>query len=408
MSHEDNTGMIPLSPDDRMISPDLLRGVSALGILIVNVQLFSMIEAVYLNPSATGNPVGTDKWVWMFSHIFVDQKFLNLFSMLFGAGIIMFTERIQKAGGRVAAVFYRKLFWLFVMGLLNAYLFFPEDMLTGLAIGAVFMYPLRKWKVRGLITLGLVVIAVPAFNYWLFGSSIRYWPPEAVEGLLKTWKPDALAIEKETAAMTGGLAEQFLWRMRSAWKMQTYVFLFLTGWQIAGMMIVGMGLYKWGVMTAKKSNLFYFIMSITGLVPGLYLILQGIEKNFAVGWTVEYSMFFGWEWNYIGSFFISLFYLSAIMLWVRSGALRGIQNVLVSAGRMSLSNYFLTGFIWAVLFYGAGLFGRVDRVVQMVIVLITWLVLITFSVVWLKRYKFGPLEWLWRYLTYDKRLSNKK
>ncbi len=402
------TVLFPTSPGSRLLSPDLLRGVAMLGILVINVELFSMVEAAYLNPMATGDLSGADKWIWIFGHAFADYKFLNLFSMLFGAGIILFTERVQQANGQVVALYYRKLGWLFILGLLHAYLLWPGDVLTGLAISAALVYPLRKWKIRGLITLGLVVMAVPAFNYWLFGASIRHWPPEAVEGLLKTWKPDAAAVEKEITAMTGSLTEQLTWRGRSAWKMQTYVFAFLKGWQIAGMMIMGMGLYKWGVVTAKKSNLFYFVMAFAGLAAGAFLIVKGITKNFDAGWSVEYSMFFGWGWNYSGSLFISLFYLSVIMLWVKSNGLRRIQNALASVGRMSLSNYLLTSFIWMVLFNVFRMFGHTGRSDQMVVVLIMWLVLILFSVLWLRYYRFGPLEWLWRSLIYGRKFSNKK
>jgi uncharacterized protein len=380
--------------------------VATLGVLVINIQLFSMIEAAYLNPFATGDLSETDKRIWIFGYAFADHKFLNLFSMLFGAGIIMFTERVQRANGHVTAIYYRTLGWLLILGLLHAYLLWPGDVLTAMAISAALVYPLRKWKVRGLITLGLVVMAVPAFNYWLFGSSIRYWPGEAVEGLLKTWKPDAVAVNREITAMTGSLADQFIWRARSAWKLQTYVFAFLTGWQTAGTMIVGMGLYKWGVITAQKSKGFYILLALTGLAAGSFLIVKGIIKNFAAGWSVEYSMFFGWEWNYAGSLFISLFYLSVVMLWVKSGGLRKVQNVLASVGRMSLSNYLLTSFIWMMLFNVFGMFGHICRTGQMLVVMATWVVLILFSVLWLKHYKYGPLEWSWRALTYGK-FSNK-
>ena len=408
MKDQNNVLAGPTPPESRMLSLDLLRGFSFLGILLVDVQLFAMPKAASLNPLAYGDFTGMNRWIWMVTHIVADQKFLNLFALLFGAGIIIFTERLEKENAGVMAVYFRKLFWLLMLGLLHAYLLWPGDMLTAFAVSGALVFFLRKWKIRGLITLGLVFLAVPAFNYWLFGASVRHWPPEAVRSLLHTWKPDAAATGKEITAMTGNLVQQLAWRAQAAWKMQTYEFTFLTGWQVSGMMVIGMGLYKWGIMTAKKGVGFYITMGLAGLIAGLYLVTEGIVRNFKAGWSVEYSMFFGWEWNYIGSFFLSLFYLSVIMLWVRSGLLRMVQNMIVATGRMSLTNYLLTSVMGAILFYGLGWYGKTERVSQMIMVLVLWVAWSAFSVLWLKHYRYGPLEWLWRSLTYRKWLANKK
>ena len=398
--------LTPTAQEKRIISLDLLRGIAVLGILIVNMQSFSMIEAAYLNPTAYGDLTGLNRQVWLFVHVFGDQKFLALFSMLFGAGIVLFTEKLEANGQRVAGIYYSRLFWLLVFGLIHAYLFWYGDILVSYAISGALVYPLRRWKVRGLFTLGFALMAIPAFNYWLFGTSMQYWPPEAVDELLQSWKPDAATIAKEIETMTGGWVEQIIWRAKTTWKMQTFVYAILLGWKTAGLMLVGMGLYKSGIIIAKKSNLFYFLMGLIGLGVGLSLIIQGVNKNFEVGWTVQYSMFLGWEWNYIGSFFLSLFYLSVVMFWARTDVFVRAQNILAAAGRMAFSNYILTTIICVIFFNGFGFLGKVDRIGQMVMVVVVWIILLLFSKIWLHYYKFGPLEWMWRSLTYKKKLSN--
>ena len=112
-----------IEPAERYQSLDILRGVSILGILIMNIQSFSMIEAAYMNPTAFGDLTGIDKWVWILSHIFADLKFLTLFSVLFGAGIILITEKIESKKLKAAPIHYRRVFWLFIMGIIHAYVF---------------------------------------------------------------------------------------------------------------------------------------------------------------------------------------------------------------------------------------------------------------------------------------------
>src|SRR4030067_769700 len=108
-------------PSERHVALDALRGFAVLGILIMNIQSFSMVETAYINPTSHGDFTGINKWIWIISHIFADQKFISIFSIMFGAGIILFTERLQAKELSAVSLHYRRTFWLILIGMLHAY-----------------------------------------------------------------------------------------------------------------------------------------------------------------------------------------------------------------------------------------------------------------------------------------------
>ncbi|MCK5211045.1 MAG: hypothetical protein KAQ79_23610, partial [Cyclobacteriaceae bacterium] len=172
---------------DRIQSIDILRGVAVFGILIMNIQSFSMISAAYINPSAYGDLNGMNKTVWMLSHVLADQKFMTIFSMLFGAGILLFSESIEQKGYIAARFYYRRLFWLFTIGLIHGYVFWHGDILVAYAACGALAFLFRKLSPWVLISIGLMIFFIPSFNYWLFGTSMEMWPPEAVSSVNNTW-----------------------------------------------------------------------------------------------------------------------------------------------------------------------------------------------------------------------------
>jgi uncharacterized protein len=149
------TSLLPESA--RLVSLDVLRGIALLGILIMNIQSFAMINAAYLNPTAFGDLTDFNKTVWILSHVLADQKFLSIFSMLFGAGIILFCENVKKKGYLPASFYYRRLFWLFTFGLIHGYLFWHGDILVAYAICGALAFIFRKLRPAVLIAIGLIL-----------------------------------------------------------------------------------------------------------------------------------------------------------------------------------------------------------------------------------------------------------
>lgn len=394
----------PVDSGDRIRSLDILRGFAILGILIMNIQSFSNIEAAYLNPTTYGDFTGINKWIWILSHVFADNKFMSIFSMLFGAGIILMSFKIEDTGKKPAGFHYRRIFWLLLFGLVHAYLFWYGDILVAYAMCALLVYLFRKMKPGWLLFFGFLSMFTGFALYMFFGMTMEFWPEENIQSTMLFWSPAVEQIQSELNAYQGTWLEAFHQRVPMTIMMQTMVFLVNVSWHAGGLMLIGMAFFKLGILSASRSNRFYFISLISGLLIGLPLILIGIRQNFNHEWSFEYSMYFGSLFNYWGSLFVSYAYISLVMLLVRNKAIEWCLKNLANVGRSALSNYLLQTIICTSLFYGYGLgwFGKTDRWQLVLIVIGVWIIQVVLTRVWMKQFRFGPAEWAWRSLTYWK------
>jgi uncharacterized protein len=395
----------PVNLQERIVSLDVLRGLAVMGILIMNIQSYSMISAAYINPTAYGDLTGLNKWVWILSHLFADQKFMTLFSLLFGAGVLLFMERLASKGDSSLGLHYRRTFWLFIFGIAHAYLLWYGDILVTYAMCALIIVLLRKLSPKTLVLIGFFLILIPSLLYLMFGFSWDFIPPQGQDSIKNSWYSTPELITKELTTYRSGWLEQMSMRIKEAINFQTFIFLIYSGWRAAGMMLIGIALYKWGILSAKKSNLFYLISLIVGLVIGIPTIIIGITKNFAADWAVNYSMFLGWQYNYWASLFMAWAYISLAMLIYKWSQNSTIVSGFAAVGRMALTNYLVQTIICTFIFYGHGLgyFGSIDRTGQLIIVVIIWVFQLIISPLWLRKFRFGPAEWLWRSLTYWRR-----
>ncbi len=394
----------PVDIRKRIDSLDILRGFALLGILIMNIGGFSMPEAAYLNPMAYGDMTGINKWVWIFNHIFGDLKFMTIFTLLFGAGVVLFSENAKKRQGKSAGLYYRRTFWLLIIGLIHAHLIWHGDILVSYALCALFVYLFRNVRPGKLLVIGMVLIAVHTGIYLFMGSSMHYWPQDAIEQLKHSWIPYHEEIQSEIDSFTGSFKQQLDKRSGMALFMETGVFLLMFLWRAGGLMLVGMAFYKWGILSAKKSLWFYTRGFLISWAIGLPIVIYGVVENFQHDWAMEYSMFIGSQFNYWGSLFVSFGFISLIMILVKSDGNRWIKNHLAAVGQMALTNYMMQSIICVFIFYGLGfgLFGDVERIWQTVIVLGICIIQIMWSRPWLNQFHFGPFEWAWRSLTYLK------
>lgn len=393
----------PTRPTERIVAIDILRGFALLGILIMNIQEFAMPVAAYSNPTAYGDLTGANRWVWTLSHIFADQKFMTIFSLLFGAGIVLMSEKLDARGQRAWGLHHRRTFWLLLIGLAHAYLLWSGDILVAYALCGFWVYWLRRLRPGWQMALGILVVSIFSLILLVTGLTMQSAPPETLQEWRADWRPAAETIADEVASYRSGWLEQMNARVPTTFEFQTFGFLFWALWRAGGLMLMGMALYRWGVLTGGRSGRFYAGMAVLGFAIGLPVVSWGVVQNFANNWSMEYSQFGpGAQANYWGSLFVSTAYIGLLMLFARSGALPWLQNALAAVGRTALSNYLLQTILATAIFYGhgLGLFGSVERVGQIGIVVAIWVVQLVVSPLWLRYYRFGPFEWLWRSLSY--------
>ncbi|MHC4991102.1 MAG: DUF418 domain-containing protein [Planctomycetota bacterium] len=393
----------PVTQPERIASLDVLRGVAVLGILVMNIQSFSMPGAAYMNPSAYGDLEGVNHWVWYLSHLLTDQKFWTIFSMLFGAGIVLMTSRAEAAGRGSAGVHYRRMAWLLLFGLLHAHLIWYGDILYSYAMCGFVAYLFRKLPPWLLILLGLVAVSVTSGVNLFFGWMLVEGHMPAEQATM-WWSPAQDVIDGELATYRGGWLGQLPHRMGTAIFFETFLFLVIFGWRTGGIILIGMALYKLGVFSAARSKGFYAVLVALGALAGVPIIMFGAARNLEVEWDVMYSFYFGSLYNYWASIVVSLGWVGLVMLVCKSNLLGFAKRVLAAVGQMALTNYLMQSIICTTIFYGHGFgaFGHFERTHQILTVVSVWVVQLIWSPIWMRSFRFGPFEWLWRSLTYLK------
>jgi uncharacterized protein len=391
----------------RIQSIDVLRGFALLGILVMNVQSFAMPEAAYFIPTAYGDFSGANFWVWALSHALADQKMMTIFGMLFGAGMVLMAESRQRAGAPAAGLHYRRMAALLLFGLAHAYLLWYGDILVSYALCGMAVYPLRRLRPAVLLPLGVAVIGVASLVTLFLAFSVRFWPPEEAASFRADALPPPEVIAYELEVYRGGWLQQMDHRAPTSLFFQTVLFAMWGVWRVVGLMLIGMALFKLGVFSARRSKRFYLGLIAVGLLVGLPVVAYGAYRNIAAHWDPIYVYLSGSQFNYWGSLLVSLGWVGAVMLLCMAGpASRAgiVTGPLAAVGRLALTNYLLQTLLCTTLFYGhgLGLFGRVERVGQIAVVAGVWALQLILSPLYLRHFRIGPAEWLWRCLTYLK------
>ncbi len=401
----------PISTQKRVMSLDILRGTAVLGILLMSIQSFSMPSSAYFHPLSYENLEGLNLYAWLFSHVFASEKFMAILAMLFGAGIIMISQKARKEHMRSSGLQYRRLFVLFLIGIFHAYLLWYGDLLVAFSICGFFMFAFRSKSKAYLFRAGIIFLVLGSALKLLLAYSIPLWEQGQFQLLeSELWSPSREEINYEIGHYTDTWERQMLVRVPAAFNMQTKVFLSEIFWRVSGLMLLGMAFYKKGVFTAKQSKKYLSKMGIYGMGLGLPLVVGGVLLNFHNRWDFEMSYFYFSQFNYWGSVLMALGYIGLIVLFCKFSTRSLIARSLSYVGRMSLTTYLMQSVICTYVFYGHGfgLFGDLDRSAQVVAVLLLWVFQIAFSTIWLHYFNFGPFEWVWRSISYGELQRIKK
>lgn len=392
----------PLPLQSRLLNIDIIRGIALLGILLMNIQAFSMNFSAYSNPTSFGDLTGINFYVYYLSHIFADQKFMTIFSILFGVGIVLMAENIEKKGGNPSKIHYKRMFILAGFGLLHAYLLWFGDILFPYALAGMIAYTARKKSVKFLIITAFISIGFCSLVMFLISFAIPMMEEGDLQNLLAVWAPTQEMIDKDILVNQSSWIGQMEHRNFMASKMQTNVLFYL--FRIVGLMMLGMALFKLDFFGKRFSNKSLSISAVATLALGLYLVITGNQANFDSGWQIE-SMMSGIQPNYWGSILMAYGYMSLLVVFCRSSALLKFKNLLANVGKMALTNYLSHTLICGFIFYGWGLgyYGSFDRSEMLLVVMGVWFFQLFFSNFWMSRFQFGPFEWLWRSMTYGKR-----
>ncbi|MEM9410908.1 MAG: DUF418 domain-containing protein, partial [Planctomycetota bacterium] len=380
---------------------DALRGFALLGILMMNIQSFGLIDSKYTNPMAQGALTGIEYFEWLIGHLFFDSKMMAIFSALFGAGIVLMWEKALQANRKFTWLHYRRMFWLMLFGLAHGHLLWHGDILVPYALCGMIVYWFCGLRSHWLLWLGFLLLLIGSVTVIFVGMSIPYWPEEQVAEMSADWTPSAKQIAANKAIYLGSWIGQLPHRSAVAFMMETFLFLMIWIWRVGGLMLIGMGLFKMGVFQAQRSPKFYWIGFVSGLLIGTALTGYGVYQFELNEWSFEYSFFQGHQWNYWGSLFTCFGFVCGMMLMSRaSWSLRPLAAV----GKMALTNYLMHTIICTTLFYGHGFgqFGALNRTQLILVVITIWIFQLIVSPIWLRYFRFGPAEWLWRSLTYWK------
>lgn len=413
---------------------DVLRGVALLGILIMNVTSFSLPEWAYFIPLGTAKPVFTgphadlNTAAWFLRWITMEGKMRGLFSLLFGAGAVLLTSRLEKYGDTAADIFLRRNMWLTLFGILHAYLVWYGDILYFYGLSAlIFLFPCRKLAARSLLTAGIVILIVcscvgPVSGGQMLQDFQLHHKAEAAQSLrnspaltdgqtadikawndrLEAWKPGKKAIDADMAAMHSGYVGAQLYDAAIAKQWETDVYYSFGFADVLSMMLIGMGLFKCGFITGDLSRRTYVLTALAGLVTSVPLVAFGAWK----AWASHFDLLTTDLWILLpydlGRATGAITIASVVLLIVKSAALPALTRRFAAIGQTALSNYLLTSILCQVVFVWGPwpLYGELEYYQLYFVVAGVWAVNLIWSPLWLRHCEFGPVEWVWRSLTY--------
>ena len=391
----------------RIVAIDTLRGFALLGILLMNIMSFAMPEIAYFNPTAFGGDEWHQRLTYAVVHIVADQKFMALFSLLFGASVMLLLSKLREQGRKIARFHYTRNFWLLVIGIVHG-IFWYGDILFVYAVCAFFLFFFRNFAPRWQFIIGLTLFLSPAVFYVAGSNVVATLPTEEQAMLTDYWHPPDEVLSSDIERYRDGYPEQTgpfgVLETTSNLALQTYLSVLGYNFVIRalGMMLIGMAFYSWGIVTVKRSALFYRRMMFIGFGIGLPLSIAGLWLHEQANWASSYSPMTGQIPNLLATPFVAAAYVALIMLWSKTMLWASLQQRLAAVGQMALTNYIMQTVIATTIFYGHGLgwFGSIDRFRLLFVVVGIWSVQLLVSPLWMAHFRYGPLEWLWRSLSY--------
>lgn len=394
---------------DRILSLDLIRGIAVMGIFSVNVVGMAMIENAYFYPPDYGFGGLGDKVMWAANFVLVDGKFRSLFSILFGASMVLVIERGIAAGKRGWKVHYPRMIVLLLFGLAHFYFLWWGDILANYAMVGMIAFVFWRLKPKWLLLAAVLSLTAMYAPMVYFGGQ-QLAELEAGRG------PDATPQQRaKYQEQMGGLldSEQDIVEAKEAHAslrahfndmiensaMRPFKSVPGYGLETLGLMLLGMAGYKTGFLTGSWSRRRY--VQVAALLVGASLALYGFGAWRILRADFDPFTYFPWDQIYVAPMhpFSALGYAALVMLVFRGRS--AVADRFAAVGRAAFTNYLGATVVGIVLFYGFGfgLYGEVSRGQAWLFVPLVWALMLLWSKWWLDRFRYGPFEWAWRSLS---------
>lgn len=396
--------MAPAEPGTRHELIDIVHGFALFGVMLANMVWTTQWEGISAAQRDALPTVVVDTVVHLFAEVFIDYKFYTIFTMLFGLGFALQLSRAEAKGQNIVPVYVRRLGILLIFGVVHSIFIWFGDVLHMYALVGLLLILLRKWSDRALIGLaaGVAIVSflVP-FIWWLaMAAGLReeaarddstLFEAMSSGSLLAIWRMNwQFSIDEYTAIGRG-----------DPWMLWWYLSVF---WKFVVGMVIGRRML---LQEPQRHARFFFRLLVVALPFGVVVNVAWIFLGWALDIHVArddsaYSILSGVV--DLGIFSLSMSYICILALLFVGARTRVLVMPLAPLGRMALSNYLMQSVTLVVLFYGVGfgLIGKVGAAVCLVICVLQYAVQIVISWLWLKRYRFGPMEWVWRSLTYGR------
>lgn len=416
----------PVAGSQRLQALDALRGFALLGILLMNIVIFGLYFESYDNPTSAGGATGANLGVWVVLHILAEGKMRCLFSLVFGASALLLTSRLDhRLDG--ADIYFRRTLWLFLFGVVHSFLLWHGEILYPYAVCGLFLYSFRHLRPKGLILLGALSLLLLSGFSLIDASLKRDMITDGQAALAKEARGEALTeqerdakVEWETFRKDRNPSPEKLEEDAREWRGNPWQVIRARGsvryhwdsipvyhpfmFDMWGMMLIGMGLFKLGILSGERPASFYATMAAAGFLIGIpitsYTAYTNVQHHFDPVVQIQCGSLYQ-----VSRYAVATGYMGLLLLLCKTGTLRWLTARLAAVGQMALSNYLFHSIVCAFLFtgYGFALYGRLERHQLYYVVAAIWIFQLIVSPLWLRHFRFGPFEWLWRSLTYWKR-----
>lgn len=432
MNHTANGAAAPTSQAERIGIIDSLRGIALLGILLMNIPWFGLSEASAENLTLKHELGTINQKIWYIVDWALEGSQRAIFSMLFGAGVILFTSRLEKrtSGTAPADYFIRRQLWLLVFGLFDAFvLLWFGDVLFTYAVAGIIVFAFRNLSPKKLILAAGVslVLMTARENIDFYRHKQVISKGEAIAALdttrvkLTDQQRDDLtamtefkkredsasqrkAMENEVRKVSGSYSELYAYRSRGSAEAEV-LYTYYGIWDVLLFMFLGMAFFKTGILMGNAPARLYWVLFLVGACVGM--LISWLRLRPVLEYRFDhylYTKHVAFEYYELSRTIRSLGIFGLVMLLYKSGWFNRLFTLMRPVGQMAFTNYLMQSLVCGLYFYGIGfgMFGKLQRYEIYYVVGVVWVIEIVWSHLWLRYFRYGPLEWLWRSLTYWK------